>query len=89
MKQLAVLAIMWLTAIVAHAQDEPEYRLELGAGAALAAYQGDFNGSLLKSMKPMGGVVAKYKPNPPHGMVGTAGLHEAERNIGQCQDMVS
>jgi opacity protein-like surface antigen len=64
MKQLAVLAIMWLTAIVAHAQDEPEYRLELGAGAALAAYQGDFNGSLLKSMKPMGGVVAKYKPNP-------------------------
>lgn len=46
------------------AQDEPEYRLELGAGAGLMAYEGDFNGSIFKGMQPMGGVVAKYKPNP-------------------------
>lgn len=46
------------------AQEEPEYRLELGAGAGLMTYEGDFNGSLFKGMQPMGGIVAKYKPNP-------------------------
>ncbi|MBP5339674.1 MAG: outer membrane beta-barrel protein [Prevotella sp.] len=46
------------------AQDQPEYRLELGAGAGLMSYQGDFSGSLLKSVQPMGGAVAKYKLNP-------------------------
>ena len=46
------------------AQDEPEYRMEIGGGLGLMAYQGDFNGSLLKGMKPMVAVVAKYKMNP-------------------------
>jgi hypothetical protein len=46
------------------AQDEPEYKLELGANAGLVAYEGDFNGNLMKGLRPMGGVVAKYKPNP-------------------------
>lgn len=48
----------------AAAQDEPEYRMELGGGLGLAAYQGDLNGSLLRGMKPMGALVAKYKVNP-------------------------
>lgn len=48
----------------AAAQDEPEYRMEIGGGMGLAAYQGDFNGSLLKGMKPMAAVMAKYKMNP-------------------------
>ena len=46
------------------AQDEPEYRAEIGGGAGLVAYEGDFNGSLLKGMQPFGGLVAKYRPNP-------------------------
>ena len=46
------------------AQDEPEYRMEIGGGAALAAYEGDFNGSVLKGMQPMGTLVAIYKMNP-------------------------
>ena len=46
------------------AQDQPEYRLELGGGVGLMSYQGDFSGSLLKNIQPMGGAVAKYKLNP-------------------------
>ena len=47
-----------------HAQDEPEYRLELGAAAGLVTYVGDFNSSLVKGMQPWGALVAKYRINP-------------------------
>ena len=48
----------------AMAQDDPEYRMEIGGGLGLMAYEGDFNGNLLKGMQPMVGLVAKYKMNP-------------------------
>lgn len=48
----------------ARAQEAPEYRMEIGAGAGLMAYQGDFNESLTKKMQPMGAIVARYKMNP-------------------------
>lgn len=47
-----------------YAQDEPEYRMEVGAGVGLVNYLGDYNGNLFKQMQPMGGLVAKYKMNP-------------------------
>ena len=46
------------------AQDEPEYRIEVGAGAGLIAYTGDFNGNILKGMQPWGAIMAKYRLNP-------------------------
>ena len=46
------------------AQEEPEYSMEVGAGAGMMNYLGDYNGSLLKEFQPMGGLVAKYKVNP-------------------------
>jgi hypothetical protein len=64
MKQIVVLMSLWFMATGIKAQTDPEYRLELGAGAGLVAYEGDFNNSLLKGMRPMGELVAKYKPNP-------------------------
>ena len=48
----------------ARAQTDPEYRMEIGAGAGVVTYLGDFNGSLTKGMQPTGGLVAKYKMNP-------------------------
>ena len=59
-----LLMALLLTPLAAQAQDDPEYRMEIGAGAGLQTYQGDFGGGLLKHMQPMGGAVAKYKPNP-------------------------
>ncbi len=64
MKQLVALICLWFAAIPAMAQEEPEYRLELGAGAGLMTYIGDFNGNPLKGIRPGATLVAKYKPNP-------------------------
>ncbi len=46
------------------AQTDPEYRAEVGAGAGLMAYQGDFNSSLTRQMQPMWAIVGKYRFNP-------------------------
>ena len=46
------------------AQEEPEYRLELGAGLGMVSYEGDFNGNLLRQPQAMGTLLAKYKKNP-------------------------
>jgi hypothetical protein len=46
------------------AQDEPEYKMEIGGGVGLTNYLGDFNGSLTRDIQPMAGIVAKYKVNP-------------------------
>ena len=46
------------------AQDEPEYKMEAGAGAGLVTYTGDFNGNLLKGMQPFGTLMAKYHLSP-------------------------
>lgn len=61
---LLVLIACHLSLITASAQEEPEYKLEIGAGAGTVTYLGDFNGGLLQSMQPWGAVVAKYKMNP-------------------------
>ena len=62
--RLSLLAILLLSAIIAKAQDEPEYKMEAGAGAGLVAYTGDFNGNLLKGMQPWGTLIAKYHLSP-------------------------
>ena len=59
-----LLAAMLLTAASANAQDDPEYRMEIGAGVGLMAYQGDYSGSLTRNMQPMASAIARYKPNP-------------------------
>ena len=46
------------------AQEDPEYKMEVGAGAGLVAYTGDFNGNVMKGMQPWGTLVAKYHLNP-------------------------
>ena len=43
-----LVAAMLLPATSGWAQDEPEYRMEVGAAAGLLNYTGDFNGNLLK-----------------------------------------
>lgn len=47
-----------------YAQDQPEYRAEIGAAAGLVSYQGDLNSSLVKNIQPMGSLVGRYKMNP-------------------------
>lgn len=51
-------------AMAAAAQTDDEYRMEIGAGAGLTAYQGDFNGSIFKGMQPSGSIIARRIINP-------------------------
>ena len=51
-------------AVSASAQTDPEYRLEIGGGIGLVAYEGDFNGNLLKNQQPMVSLIGKYRFNP-------------------------
>ena len=40
------------TTVAASAQEEPEYKLEIGAGTGLLSYVGDYNSSLVKGLQP-------------------------------------
>ena len=64
MKNILYSIVFLLCATVAQAQDDPEYRAEIGAGVAMTAYQGDLSNSLFKNLQPMGSLVAKYRFNP-------------------------
>lgn len=61
---LGCLLMAVLLSLPAGAQDEPEYKMEVGAGAGLVNYTGDFNGNLLKGMEPWGALIVKYHMNP-------------------------
>ena len=50
--------------ISAQAQDEPEYRAEVGGGIGLVSYLGDFNSSPFKHVQPMVTLLGRYKMNP-------------------------
>lgn len=59
---LALLALCPMLGI--RAQDDPQYRMEIGAGVGLVAYEGDFNGKLFSQMQPMGAFVGRYNFDP-------------------------
>ena len=42
-----------------NAQTDDQYRMEIGVGAGLMSYQGDFNGSIMKNQQPMASLVLK------------------------------
>ncbi|MBR3472637.1 MAG: outer membrane beta-barrel protein [Prevotella sp.] len=46
------------------AQSDPEYLMEIGGGAGLTGYLGDFNGKLTRDLQPMASVVARRLLNP-------------------------
>ncbi len=49
------------------AQGDVEYRMEIGGGLGLMAYEGDFNGSILKGQQPMLSALLRRTINPYHG----------------------
>ena len=61
-------ALLLLAALPANAQEDPEYRMEIGVGGGMAGYLGDFNGNLTKDLQPMGSLLARYIFNPYYGL---------------------
>ena len=70
--------------IATHAQEEPEYRMELGAGIGLINYVGDFNSSLVKGFQPWASILAKYRLNPRMAVamdIGTGKIKGSSDNV--------
>ena len=79
-----LLAVLFLTVLPAAAQDEPEYRLELGGGVGTIAYTGDFNSNMMKGMQFWGTAVARYHLNPRMALalnIGTGKIKGSTDNV--------
>jgi hypothetical protein len=66
--------------LTADAQDAPEYKLELGAGAGTVTYLGDLNGNLFRGVQPWLAAVTKLKMNPRMALALTLGYGKLKGN---------
>lgn len=74
MKKLLLTLALAAATLNAAAQSDPEYLMEIGAGVGAVSYEGDFNGSILKDMQPMGSLIVRRNFNPHMGLK-LAGLY--------------
>lgn len=73
-KVLLMLVMMLCCVGSVKAQDDVEYRMEIGGGVNATAYQGDFSGSLTKGMQP-GAAVVFRRILSPYMAVKIAGMY--------------
>ena len=64
MRKLLLMLMVLLPAARMSAQDDPQYRMEIGAGVGTVSYEGDFNGNVLKNMQPMYSALWRYNFDP-------------------------
>lgn len=64
MRKLLLMLMVLLPAARMSAQDDPQYRMEIGAGVGMVSYEGDFNGNVLKNMQPMLSALWRYNFDP-------------------------
>ena len=68
MNKVLLLTLLLLAPLAANAQDEYEYKMEIGVGAGVVSYQGDFNGSIVKNMQPSASLIVRRVFNPYMGV---------------------
>ncbi|MBR4602699.1 MAG: porin family protein, partial [Prevotella sp.] len=64
MMRLAMMAILLVSSLGIWAQEDEEYRMEIGGGIGVTGYLGDFNSSLTKNLQPAASVVLRRYFNP-------------------------
>ena len=64
MRKLLLMLMVLLPAARMSAQDDPQYRMEIGAGVGMVSYEGDFNGNVLKNIQPMFSALWRYNFDP-------------------------
>lgn len=64
MRKLLLMLMVLLPAARMSAQDDLQYRMEIGAGVGTVSYEGDFNGNVLKNMQPMFSALWRYNFDP-------------------------
>ncbi|MGM9709067.1 MAG: DUF6089 family protein [Prevotella sp.] len=68
MSRASLVIALLLAVLSVKAQDDPEYRMEIGAGVGLVTYEGDFNGNLFKESQPMATVMLRRILSPWMGL---------------------
>lgn len=61
---ITYIALLLVTAMPVMAQQDPTYRREIGVGAGMANYMGDFNGSLTKGYQPAFSIIYRHIYSP-------------------------
>ena len=89
MRKALLFAVLLLTFIPLSAQDDVEYRMEIGAGAGMVSYEGDFNGNILKDMQPMGSLVWRYNFNPYTGLKVMGSYGKLKGSSADVRDLLS
>ena len=56
--------LLSIASVPANAQTDYEYRMEIGGGVGLMAYEGAFNGSILHNMQPSASLMLRRVINP-------------------------
>lgn len=56
--------LLSIVSVPANAQTDYEYRMEIGGGVGLMAYEGDFNGSILHNIQPSASLMLRRVMNP-------------------------
>ena len=64
MRKLLISVFAAMLCLGLQAQDEYEYKMEIGVGAGMTSYEGDFNGSILKNMQPSASFILRRVLNP-------------------------
>lgn len=63
-KAAMIFSLLLCASLCVRAQDDPEYRMEIGGGVGVTGYLGDFNGNLTHDLQPMASVMGRYIFNP-------------------------
>ena len=64
MRKLLFMMLLLVSAARMSAQDDPQYRMEIGAGVGMVSYEGDFNGKVFGNMQPMASALWRYNFDP-------------------------
>lgn len=64
MKRVFAIFTLFIVTMTAWAQEDPEYKMEIGGGLGLVGYLGDFNGNLTKNLQPSATILWRRVFNP-------------------------
>jgi hypothetical protein len=78
------MVLMLLIATTAKAQDDVEYRMELGGGVNLTAYQGDMSGSLFGNAQVGGSVLFRAILNPRSAVRFGLGISKLKGDVSRA-----
>lgn len=82
--RLAMMAVLLVSSLGIWAQEDEEYRMEIGAGVGVTGYLGDFNPSLTKNLQPSASIVLRRYFNPYMGLKAQLGYGKMK---GQAADV--